>query len=159
VFGSVDPSDDCWEVTEHLGGHPVELHLNIDGDDFPEAASRKLIERIRDLGRFEQQARKELLNAYDPSDEGCEVTSYHSHHLGECTEDELVQVFGLVPAEARTVELMVAQMQLMRVGLYPEAAEGASIVADFTIGKHISQYMLVVKFNSEGELVEVVTES
>jgi Protein of unknown function (DUF2004) len=52
----------------------------------------------------------------------------------------------------------VTHLHLVRVGLYPGEREGC-LVLDYTIGRDITNYLLVVSLNDAGLVVEVDMES
>jgi hypothetical protein len=63
-----------------------------------------------------------------------------------------------VAAEAVGLEQLLAALQLVRIGLYPESAD-AVVVLDYTIDRRATDYLLVANFNAEGKLLDITMES
>ena len=50
------------------------------------------------------------------------------------------------------------KIKLVRIGIYPEDSDSMATF-DYTIGRDLTQYLIVIRFDSEGKLVEIVMES
>lgn len=51
--------------------------------------------------------------------------------------------------EAITLELLLARLQLCRVGVYPQDPD-ASLVLDYSINRDVTNYLLAVSFDGHG---------
>lgn len=156
VFGSLqEDAEGYWSEFILHGDASIEVDLNIDGDIDGAAVSR-LTSRLSDLPALEAQARAAM--QADVESEDPAVTLYRSLHAEELSAEALAACFGGSDAWRTDVSAFVAALQLKRVGLYP-ADEEPSIIMDFILGESVTDYLLAVSIDRDGQVVAVDMES
>ena len=156
VFGPLqEDAEGYWCKPIKHGDALIEVDLNIDGD-IDGAAVLRLTSRLSGLPALEAQARAAM--HADVESEDSAVTLYRSHHAEELSAEALAACFGGSDAWRTDVPAFVAALHLKRVGLYPNDEE-QSIIMDFTLGESVTDYLLAVSFDREGQVVAVDMES
>lgn len=158
-FGELDYTqlEEYYDVDITYHGQEVQLDLIFDGERIdPERLNivKQFIINIAELDRKNKQYIKQ-----DYTDRNCDtVRNYLEHHLEELDEDELA---GLINAEdPKTnpqIQLMNA-LKLVRMGLHPHSEEQFAIF-DYSIGQDLTQYMVVIITDQEGNLDYMTIES
>ena len=72
--------------------------------------------------------------------------------------EERRRYFGSMAGEAIGLQQLLAALQLVRIGLYPESADAVAVF-DYTIDRRATNYLLVANFNIEGTLLDITMES
>jgi hypothetical protein len=152
-FGPLRATADgvAWEGRVDLGGAPVLLELT-SGADVTSAQLDAVAIFPRDLRRFDAAAREALLR--DADDEDGVVRLYIDHHLAEFPAETLASLFGAAPSAGA----FLAAMVLHRVALYPDDRHGAAVF-DYTLGRDVTTYLLVVCFDAHGAVASLDMES
>ena len=156
VLGPLPPNaEGYWSKSVAHGDVSIDVDVNLDGDVDGVAVGR-LTSRLRDLSGLEVQARAAM--RAEAESEASAVALYRSHHAAELSSEELAACFGGSDAWRADVSAFVSALQLKRVGLYPDAWK-QSIIMDFTLGAAVTNYLLVVSFDCDAQVVAVVMES
>jgi hypothetical protein len=66
--------------------------------------------------------------------------------------------FGKVERETLDVDGFLGKMSLVRIGFYPENGK-RRVTFDYSLGTHLTDYLLVVTFDSSGQASDVHLES
>jgi hypothetical protein len=139
-------------------GHTVTLDLTIEGTGLTAADLSDLPQDSRDLLPLDRAARVAMVRDSNSGDEDAAATLYLSHHQSEFDTEELLRLFGTsTPSMADPAE-MLSRLILVRVGLYPED-DDRRVLLDYSIDPNVTDYLLCVSFNAEGEPVAVDLES
>jgi len=161
VFGALDLDSSggiSWEGQRTLSKRDVALELTVMGG--PLADVQKLVDEaapfVAELASFDAKARECLRIDHDEAPDSA-VVLYMDHHLEELSPELLLSMFGKKPA-AVDRDSFLAALCLARVGLYPDDTD-RSAVFDYTIDAEATQYLLVVTFDSEGEVIAIDMES
>ena len=110
---------------------------------------------LNDINEFENIAKKEIENDFK---NGTEVKEYIEHHLEEIDFEYLNLKIDKSDFVNSIENEMLKKIHLHKVSFYPEY-DDEHVVFDYTIGKDLTDYLIVVKFNENGELEELVMES
>lgn len=160
VFGEVKvDSDDGidWSGERSLHGHVVTVDLTLPGGETnPGACLDKVAPFVKDLAAFDANAREALGQDYEEGPDSA-VGGYLDHHLDELDPKVITKIFGVVP-EAVDLHAFLRAARLARVGLYPSELDRCAVF-DYTIGKDVTQYVLSVAFDGEGEVTSIDMES
>lgn len=161
VFGALDLDSSggiSWEGQRTLSNHDVEVELTVMGG--PLADVQELVEEaapfVAELAAFDTKARECLRIDHDEAPDSA-VVLYMDHHLEELSPELLLSMFGKKPA-AVDRDSFLAALRLARVGLYPDDTDRCAVF-DYTIDAKATQYLLVVTFDSEGEVIAIDMES
>jgi hypothetical protein len=160
VFGEVVVDESAgvfWEGSRALKERIVQIDLTIDDAS---RATREALDKaspfVAHLADFEQAARAGMRTSVDDDPEAA-VTLYLEHHLDELSDDAVLRIFGK-PKDAVDLDALVAAAYLRRVGLYP-CDDDQCAAFDFTIGDDETQYLVVVYFDSSGNVSAIEMES
>ena len=143
IFGPLRAeADGYWGTTAQVGDATVELDMTID-DAIDVAAITRLTAHLRDLPTLEARARAALREEVEH--DGSAVLQLRDRLGGQ-----------LSAAQRADAALLIAALQLQRIGLYPDEDELA-IVVDFAIGGAISSSgpLLSVILDRDGDAVAV----
>ena len=147
--------DDYDQVNINLNSKKLQLDISFERTTI---AEEKILEVRNFLTTLEAQIDKVhsyIQTDFETSDN---VIDYLNFHLEAATEDELnVLLEGADLTIPQTAQLL-PKLQLKRIGFYPESIEEFAVF-DFILNEEISQYLLVVKTNSAGELTHLEMES
>ncbi len=109
---------------------------------------------IRHITQFDAAARVALL---DESREGA-TRLYIDHHLSVMPARALQTLFGNVQTQAFAPAQFLSRMVVKRVGLYP-GDQSRTAVFDYMLNQDVTNYLLVVSFDMDGEIVSVEMDS
>lgn len=157
-FGKIDlnKTEEHPDVHTSINGNKVAINLNIMEDQI----SRPTIEPTRvfleNLNDIEKVARKKVVSDFQ---NGTVVKGYINHHLRAFNENELKSL-GIESTDTseNNEQKFLDKIHLKRIGIYPEEWDSLAIF-DFTLNADFTQYLIVLKFNSNGEFVDIYTES
>ena len=125
--------------------------IEIECEDMTPAAQNQIQAAVRDLEQFDRIARRALLEEASAAGADRAVPLYIDHHLHEL---DLVELFGTA---APTAEQFLAKMALERFSFDPGEPEDASL--DYTLGRDLTDNVLVVRLDWEGNVHEIAMES
>lgn len=157
-FGKIDlnKTEEHIDIHTSINGNKVAIDLNIMEDQI----SRPTIEPTRvfleNLNDIEKVARKKVVSDFQ---NGTVVKGYINHHLRAFNANELKSL-GIESTDTseNNEQKFLDKIHLKRIGIYPEEWDSLAIF-DFTINADFTQYLIVLKFNSNGEFVDIYTES
>jgi hypothetical protein len=157
-FGAFDPSvSGFWDATLTYGDRQVEIDLTIDGNDLNADTLQSVLRRSEDLAKLDPIARDAIHRNAESGEESSAII-YYEHHLEELEATALRSLFGTEDREAIDSSTFFSKLALVRVGLYPEN-EDAQILLDYSLGTDITNYVLCVSFDTNGEISAVDLES
>jgi len=157
VIGSFElPPDGVFEATVELHGRCVGLDINVYG-----AATQGLLDSVAgfvtNLAGLDQSARDFLSRDFEQNNESC-VRLYIKYHLEVLDPDALRASLAVAHSQATDAKLFLSKINLCRVGLYPDSQDECAVF-DYTIDERLTQYLIVVRFDSKGAIVAVDMES
>ncbi|HSC89784.1 MAG TPA: DUF2004 domain-containing protein [Polyangiaceae bacterium] len=157
LFGPIDlASAGEWEGTLTFVGAEIDVDLTLDQSSTAEPVLLARVNLLDKLSLFDKMARVAMV---DEMAEGEESASglYAVHHAEELPEAEWKKIFGSAPEET-TEEAFLAQLRLDRVGLYPGDAERC-LVLDYTLPGEVTNYVLCVSIDANGQIEAIDMES
>lgn len=157
-FGKIDLNNtlEYINVSSNINGNKISIDINF----FEKKISKKTIEQtihlLNNLSEIEKNAKKIILEDYKNQNE---VFGYIEHHLREFSENDL-QSIGIIQTEKLEEKKLkfLNKIKLVRIGIYPEDSARMATF-DYTIGRDLTQYLIVLRFDNEGKFVEILTES
>jgi hypothetical protein len=93
---------------------------------------------VSDVARFDALAREAMRRNWDEDANGARL--YAEHH------------------ELSDLDTLLSRLQLVRIG-FEEDEPDRFAVFDYTIGEELTQYLVVVSFDRDGEVTDVSMES
>jgi hypothetical protein len=146
-----------WQFELPMRGGDVPVDINADGDAFTRDMLAEIEIFIADAIRFDEIARDAFKAEFAEKPEGT-VGTYLSHHAEELGEKDLLKIFGTADPDELTIDHLLDALQLKRIGLYP-GADGYCAAFDYTIDEEATDYILVVEFDSDGEVYGISMDS
>ena len=151
----LDSIDDYYNIDIEFQGHTVQLDLNFD-EDTAVNANIDLVKKVIDnLVDYAAKAYNSILNDFKTEDT---VKDYIEHHLEYIDKNELDRLLFDSDKNLSVAEQLLSKLHLERVGFYPEDKNDFAIF-DYTIGREVTNYLIVVKFDSRGSVVDLIMES
>jgi len=135
----------------------VPVDINADDDAFTRDMLAEIGIFISDAARFDEIARDVFKSEFTEKPEGT-VSTYLSHHAEELGEKDLLRIFGIEDPDDLDISHLLDALQLKRIGLYP-GSEGFCAAFDYTIDEEATDYILVVEFDSDGEVYGISMDS
>ncbi len=158
-FGSLDINDleIYYDVNTDFNGREILIDLNFENKtiDFKRLEmARQFIEnlRIHDLNN------KKMIRQDFEDSNGEVVRDYVSHHIEELALDDLEDLVGSGTKSADQPGLLVKQLHLERVGLFPDN-ESQFAVFDYSLGKELTNYFVVISTDENGNPYDISMES
>ncbi|HMK05442.1 MAG TPA: DUF2004 domain-containing protein [Ferruginibacter sp.] len=158
-FGVLNPSslEAYYDVDIDFNNTEVQVDLNFENatiDVKRLEITKHFIENIRihDLNN-----RKYIQDDFN-DEEGDTVRSYLEHHLEELATDDLNELVGPAAKTADQSKLLLKKLRLLRVGLYPDSVDQFAIF-DYSIGKELTNYLVVINTDENGNLDYMTMES
>ncbi len=157
-FGNIDS-----EALEEYYDAEIEFHSTFIQVDLNFEKKSLDPERLDIVRRFIDNIRIHDLNnkkyiQKDFDDMGDTVPQYIDHHLAELALDDLENLIGTDRRSADKPDYLLEKLHLVRVGLYPDSKEQFAIF-DYSIGRELTDYLLVVYTDENGNLEYLSMES
>ena len=158
-FGVLDTDslEDFYDVDIDLNGTDVQIDLNFDETSIDVAKMDLIKNFIEKLDVFVKQNEGYIENNYT-SDEDDTVKTYVEHHLKELDKETLSKLVNFEDATATPAQQLLSKLRLVRVGLYPDT-EPQFATFDYSIGNDITDDLVVINTNQNGELDYMTIES
>ncbi|MFM2375108.1 MAG: hypothetical protein RLZZ165_205 [Bacteroidota bacterium] len=161
-FGALptDHLESYYEIRAELGGKEIRIDLNFENQTIETATMDKVKLLIEGIERLDAQNKIYILKDYK-DENGDTVKTYLEHHLEEVDPEELSELIDLEDPTTSPEEQLLTKLHLVRVGLYPDGAHGSEnfAVFDYSIGKEITDYLVVINTDENGEPEEITMES
>lgn len=158
LFGTVNPGvAGTWCATLELAGHEVDVDMTLDE---PSSDPAEIQARLSLLDKLSLRDRVARAAMEEEAKDGKETASglYMAHHREELTLEEWRQVFGATDPTNIAADAFLAQLELVRVGLYP-GDEDRCLLLDYMLRGEITNYLLSVSFDSDGQVAGIDMES
>ena len=158
-FGTLDPTDleAYYDIDIDFNNTEIQIDLNF--------VSKTIdVARLETVNRFIENIRIHDLNnkKYIEKDfndpKGDTVRAYLEHHLEDLATDDLVDLIGSDVKSADKNKLLLKKLHLVRVGLYPDSEDQFAIF-DYSIGRELTQYLVVINTDENGNLDYLTMES
>ncbi|MEO7488960.1 MAG: DUF2004 domain-containing protein [Ferruginibacter sp.] len=146
-----------YDATINYDGKGIELDLNFENktsDSKQMDAVKGFIDRIAE---FDKKNRKYIDKDYT-DDEGDTVKLYVQHHLEDIGKVELSKLVDFDNNAISSEQQLVKALHLVRVGLYPDSEDQFAIF-DYSIGRDLTDYLVVINTDKNGKLDYMTMES
>jgi len=157
-FGEIDlnKTEEYIDVDTNINGNAVSIDLNIIEEKISKKTIQPTISFLENLPKIEKIAHKQVLSDFK---NGSIVKDYIEHHIGEFNDEELKSL-GIKSTDSSESkkEKILNKIHLKRIGIYPKEWDSLAIF-DYTINDDLTQYLIVLKFDSDGKFVDIYTES
>jgi len=158
-FGHIDSDslEEFYDVDIPFAETEIQIDLNFDNkiiDLERLEAAKQFIENIRihDLNNL-----KYIESNYIDK-EGGTIKFYLEHHLEELGDEELSTLIDLNSKSTDHEKQLLKKLHLIRVGLYPDS-ENKFATFDYSIGKELTDQLLVIVTDKNGNIDHITIES
>ncbi len=157
-FGKIDlnMTEEYIDVLTNINGNEVSIDLNIIEEKISKKTIQPTINFLENLSEIEKIANKQVLSDFQ---NGSIVKDYIEYHIREFNNEELKSL-GIESTDSyeNKKQKFLNIIHLKRIGIYPEELDSFAIF-DYTINDDLTQYLIVLKFDSNGKFVDIYTES
>lgn len=157
-FGEIDinNTEEYLDVATTINGNEISIDLNFIEDKISRETIQPTVTFLENLSKVERIAHNQVLHDFENGDI---VRDYIEHHIEEFNDEELKSL-EIVSTDStqRKKEKFLKKIHIKRIGLYPEELDSLAIF-DYTINDDLTQYLIVLKFDSNMKFVEIYTES
>jgi hypothetical protein len=158
-FGNLptDNLEEYYDVDIEFNGNEIQIDLNFENKNIEISTMDKVKNFIENIDKFDKLNKTYILNDYNDED-GDTVKFYLEHHLEEVGKDELLNLINFDDKTTEPEKQLLEKLKLVRVGLYPHDEENFAIF-DYSIGQDITNYLIVINTDGNGELDYMTMES
>ena len=160
-FKNVDFNSDYLETTIEFQNREIQLDINSDAVLGENNWVKEYEEYISKLETFKEKIDKEIIKNFENNGLTKEWVNFHLEELGEAIEEE-----GLLKECNKKLSLdrqVLSIIKLRRIGIYPEYenidGEEYYAIWDYILDDEISDEILVIVTDKDGEIVDITWES
>ncbi len=157
-FGDLttDNLEPYYDVYIDIAGEEIKIDLNF-VDDFIDVKRLEIVkEFIDNIAEYSNKNRNYIESNYT-SEHGA-VRLYVEHHLSELDKTELSGIVDFNTDRTNQEKQLINSLSLVRVGFYPYD-DNQFAIFDYSIGRDITQYLIVVSIDKGGNFDGIVMES
>ena len=154
-FKNVDFNTDYLETAIEFQNREIQLDINTDAVLGENNWVKEYEEYISKLEKFKEKIDKEIIEDFENDGITKEWVDYHLEELGEAIEKE-----GLLKECDKKLSIdrqILSVLKLRRIGIYPEYEDYA--IWNFILDDEISDQILVIVTDKNGEIVDITWES
>ncbi len=158
-FGKIDTGnlDDFYEAEIQVSGNVIEVDLNFEDERGGEEFFKMVKMFLEKIPQLQKSAFDYLLESFNKGDDEGTVNLYMNHHLEFLERDEVEEIFGTTDID---ITCFLSKLILQRIGFYPDSEDEDSFaVFDITIPGNVTDNVIAVNFDSDGELTWIAMES
>ena len=158
-FGTLDAGslEEYYDVDIDFNGLEIQIDLNFENNAIDVQrleTSKQFIENLR----IHDLSNKKYIEDDFSNKAGDTVRFYLENHLEELGTDDLEGLIGKGTKTADQPRLLLKKLHLVRVGLYPDSKDQFAIF-DYSIGKELTNYLVVINTDENGNLDYMTMES
>ncbi len=156
-FGEIDLAnlEQDYDAVAEVNGKKITLDLNFDEESIDESRLTPIAKFLNELPAMISKAELDVKADFE---KGKTTKEYIDYILEEFGEEEIKEILKTANQDQSKEQQMYSKLHLHRIGIYPEN-DSYNRVFDFTIGKHLLDYLVVVVMDNNNELEEIVMES
>ena len=154
-FKNVDFNSDYLETTIEFQNREIQLDINTDAVLGENNWVKEYEEYISKLETFKEKIDKEIIKDFENDGITKEWVDYHSEELMESIEEN-----GTLDSCDKNLPIdrqILSALKLNRIGIYPKYEDYA--VWDYILDDEISDQILVIVTDKNGEIVDITWES
>jgi hypothetical protein len=155
-FGELNLEDleEYYDVEIDFDDRKIELDLNF-GDKTIDPARLDVVRHFIDnLDKYNSKNYAAIKSDFKDGDT---VEEYINHHM-DIGEDGLSTIIDFANKKISPEKQMLSKIHLVRVGIYPEGEDQFAIF-DYSIGRELTQYLIVLFTDEKGKLDYMTMES
>lgn len=158
-FGHLDPSslEEYYDADIPFNNTQIQIDLNFENKNI-EPARLETVKAFIENIRIHDINNKKYIDADYNDKEGDTVKTYLQHHLEELGEEELSGLIDMNTKSTEHEKQLLKKLHLVRVGIYPDS-EDQFATFDYSIGDEITEYLVVINTDENGNLDYMTMES
>ncbi|AZA80753.1 hypothetical protein C1637_11985 [Chryseobacterium lactis] len=158
-FGQVSTEnlEEYYDVNIDFKGNEILLDLNFENSSIDTPKLDKVKNFLENIEKFDKLNKTYIVEDYHDQD-GDTVKYYIEHHLEEIDQDELSTLINFDDPDTKPEQQLLAKLELVRVGLYPDSEDHFAIL-DYSIGEEITDYLVTINTDENGQLDYMSMES
>ncbi|REG88536.1 DUF2004 domain-containing protein [Flavobacterium aquicola] len=149
--------EEYYDVDIEFNGNEIQIDLNFEDKIIDTPTMDKVKNFIGNIDKFDKLNKTYIHSDYSDED-GDTVKFYLEHHLEEISKDEISTLINFDDSSTEPEQQLLTKLKLVRVGLYPHDEDNFAIF-DYTIGRELTDYLVVIKTDENGELDYMTMES
>jgi 5S rRNA maturation endonuclease (ribonuclease M5) len=148
---------DYYDVDIEFNGNEIQIDLNFENKTIDSLALEKVKNFIENIEKLDKQNKTYILFDYLDED-GDTVKLYLEHHLEDVDKEELSELINFDDTTVEPEQQLLTKLKLVRVGLYPDSQDNFATF-DYSIGRDITDYLVVIQTDENGALDYITMES
>lgn len=149
--------EDYYDWTLNYGERKLNLDLNFEIESTNQSGLNQIIEFAKRIPEFDHQNQKYIKSDFE---QNVSMTSdYLNFYLDELGETELGRIIDLKNRKKSRSSLLMEKLNLIRVGIYPQASYFATFDYSIDIDGEPCNQLLVLNINQNGTLDYITWES
>jgi len=151
--------EEYYNVDIEFNGKEIQIDLNFENKKIDTATFDKIKNFIENIGEFNKQNQGYIKADFD-DENGNTVKEFVTFHIEELG-DELLEQIDISSNDTDKEQTFLTKLYLTRVGLYPDGKYDTSYFAvfDYSINRDLSDQLIVVKTDENGNLDHLSWES
>ncbi len=153
----IEKLEDYYNWTLNYGERKLNLDLNFETESTNKTELNQIIEFVKKIPELDIQNRNYIKSDFE---QDVSMTSdYLNFYIDELDKSELGQIIDLKNRKKSRNNLLIEQLNLIRVGVYPQASYYATFDYSIYIDGEPCNQLLVVNINQDGTLDHITWES
>lgn len=149
--------EEYYDIDIEFNGDEIQIDLNFEDKTIDTSTMDKVKNFIGNIDKFDKLNKTYILNDYSDEDRDT-IKFYLEHHLEEISKDEISTLINFDNILTEPEQQLLTKLKLVRVGLYPHDEDNFAIF-DYTIGRELTDYLVVIKTDENGQLDYMTMES
>ncbi len=149
--------ENYYDWTLKFGKRELNLDLNFETESTNQLEFNKIQEFVNRIPEFDNQNRNYI--KADFKEDVSMTSDYLNFYLDEFDDNELARIIGLDHQKKSRNYLLMEKLNLIRVGIYPQASYFATFDYSIDIDGEPCNQLLVLNINQDGTLDHITWES
>ncbi|MFZ4930397.1 DUF2004 domain-containing protein [Chryseobacterium sp. Mn2064] len=154
---STDNLEEYYNINIECNGKEIQIDLNFEDNNITTTQLDKVKSYLENLEKFDKLNKAYIVEDYHDED-GDTVRFYLEHHLEEVEKEELSTLINFEDKNTQPDQQLLTKLELVRVGIYPDSEDHFAI-SDYSIGKDVTDYLVVINTDENGQLDYMAMES
>lgn len=144
------------QKTININGDSIKMDLNFESEDPNQQEIETTNNFLEKLPIFLSKNSTAIVN--DSKNEENTVNEYIAHHLEEISKQDLAKLIDLNNNSKSNEEKLLENLKVKRIGIYPQNPEQFAVF-DYSIGEELTQYLVVIYTDKNGNITDISMES
>lgn len=154
---STEKLEEYYSVNMDFNGNEIQIDLNFENKNIDTPQLDKVKSFLENIEKFDKLNKTYIMDDYHNED-GETVKFYLEHHLEEVGKDELSTLINFDDSTTQPEQQLLTKLELVRVGIYPDSEDNFAI-SDYSIGEDLTNYLVVINTDENGQLDYMAMES